>query len=101
MAPVSYDSQPNKCPPATHTISLLKTAIAPISAEGSRIQGNILFDDGSQRSFVTEEVAVKLNLKPASNELITVALFGAEYTLSQHLSVAIYVLKLSLGKEFQ
>ena len=88
MASVSYDSQPNKCLPATHTISLLKTAIAAISAEGSRIQGNILFDDGSQRSFVTEEVAVKLNLKPASTELVTVAPFGAEYTSSQRLSVA-------------
>jgi len=63
-------------------------AIAPINAEGSRIQGNILFDDGSQRSFVTEKVAAKLNFKPSSTVLVTAAPFGAEYTSSQHLSVA-------------
>ena len=98
MAPVSYDSQSNKCPPTTHTISLLKTAIAPISANGSRIQGNILFDDGSQRSFITEEVATKLNLKPFSTELIAVAPFGAEYTSSQRLSVACVCVETESGE---
>ena len=70
----------------------LKTAVAPISAEGLRIRGNILFDNGSQRSFVTEEVATQLNLKPSGSENITVAPFGAEYMSSQCLSVAcVYV----------
>ena len=34
MAPVSHSSLSKKCPPTTNTISLLKTAIAPISVEG-------------------------------------------------------------------
>ena len=92
VAPVSYGAHSSKCPPTTNTISLLKTAIAPISSEGLRIQGHILFDDGSQRSFITEEVAIKLNLKPTNSEHIAVAPFGAEYTTAQQLSVAcVYV----------
>ena len=39
------------------TISLLKTAIAPVIGEGVRIHGNILFDEGSQHSFITKEIA--------------------------------------------
>ena len=60
VAPVLYGAHSNKYPPTTNTNSLLKTAIhvAPISSEGLRIQGNILFDDGSQRLFITEEVAI-------------------------------------------
>ena len=65
VAPLSYGAHSNKCPPTT--ISLLKTAIAPISSEGLRIQRNMLFDDGS-RLFITEEVAIKLNLKPTNSE---------------------------------
>lgn len=92
MAPVSHGSHSNTCPPTTSTISLLKTAVAPISAEGLWIRGNILFDDGSQRSFITEQAATKLNLKPSGSEHIAVAPFGAEYTSAQHLSVAcVYV----------
>ena len=100
MAPVSYSSLSKKCPPTTNTISLLKTAIAPISAEGLRIQGNILFDDGSQRSFITKEVATKLNLKPNNSEHIAVAPFGAEYTSAQRLSVACVFVETKSGERY-
>ena len=96
MAPVSYDS--NKSPLTTNTISLLKTAVAPISAEGLRIQGNVLFDDGSQSSFITEEVAIKLKLKPTTSEHIAVAPFGAEYTSAQHLSVTCAYVETNSGE---
>ena len=101
VAPVSYGAHSNKCPPTTNTITLLKTAIAPISSEGLRIQGNILFDDGSQRSFITEEVAIKLNLKPTNSEHIAVAPLGAEYTTAQHLSVACVYVETESGKVYQ
>ena len=84
VTPVSYGAHSNKCPPTTNTISLLKTAIAPISSEGLHIQGNILFDDGS-RLFITEEVAIKLDLKPTNSEHTAVAPFGTEYTTAQQL----------------
>ena len=76
-----------QCPP-TSSISLLKTAIALISAEGLQLQGNILFDEGSQCSFITEDTAKQLHLKPTNTEHIAVAPFGAEYTSAQHLTVA-------------
>ena len=34
---------------------------------------HILFDEGSQRSFITEEVAKRLNLKPIHSEHIAIA----------------------------
>ena len=92
MAQVSHGSHSNTCSPTTSTISLLKTAVAPISAEGLPIRGNILFDDGSQHSFITEEVATRLNLKLFGSEHIAVAPFGAEDTSAKHLSAAcVYV----------
>ena len=98
MAPVSHGSHSNTCPPTTSTISLLKTVVAPISAEGLRIRGIILFDDGSQHSFITEEVATRLNLKPSSSEHIAVAPFWAEDTSAQHLSVACVYVKTESGE---
>ena len=41
----------------------------------------ILFDKGSQHSFITEEVAKRLNLKPIHSEHIAVAPFGAEHII--------------------
>ena len=64
MAPLLHNSHSNKCPPTVNN-NLLKTVIAPINANGLRIQGNILFDDGSQCLFITEKVATNLNLKPS------------------------------------
>ena len=98
VAPVSYGAYSNKCPPTTNTITLLKTPIAPHSSEGLRIQGNILFDDGSRCSLITEEVAIKLNLKPTNSEHIAVAPFGAEYMTAQHLSVACVYMETESGE---
>ena len=98
LTPVSCESQQTKqTATTTTTISLLKTAIAPISAEGLQISGNILFDEGSQRSFVTEEIAKRLNLKPIQSEHIAVAPFGAEYISAQHLLVAQINIETSTG----
>ena len=55
-APVDHSAQNTKENTYT-TVTLLKTAIAPVIGEGIRVQGNILFDEGSQRSFITVETA--------------------------------------------
>ena len=44
--------------------------------------------EGSQRSFITEVAAMKLNLKPINVEYIAVAPFGATRTTAQHLAVS-------------
>ena len=65
----------------------MKAAIAPISAKGIQIQGNTLFDEGSQRSFITREAATKLNLTPTNTEQVAIAPFGAEHTTPQPIAV--------------
>ncbi|XP_060592650.1 uncharacterized protein LOC132747318 [Ruditapes philippinarum] len=54
---------------------LLKTAIAQVSSQDYTITTNILFDEGAQRSFITEELAEKLKLKPNGSDTITLASF--------------------------
>lgn len=85
--PVLHGTCPSKDYSAPKTLSLLKTAIAPISAKGLQIQGNILFDEGSQRSFITKDTANKLNLRPTKTEQVAIAPFGAEHTSLQPTAV--------------
>ncbi|VDI47902.1 Hypothetical predicted protein [Mytilus galloprovincialis] len=56
---------------------LLKTAIAPITYDKTHFNtANILFDEGAQRSFITQEMADLLNLRPHRKEAITISGFG-------------------------
>lgn len=57
---------------------LLKTAIAPmpVSANGTTASANILFDEGSQRSFISQDMVTKLQLQPTTTETLNVASFG-------------------------
>jgi len=59
---------------------LLKTAIAPTPTifEGTTIDSNILFDEGSQRSFISQDLSSKLGLQPYDRESILLSSFGAE-----------------------
>ena len=57
---------------------LLKTAIAPITFENTTIESNILFDEGSQRSFILQDIAQKLGLQSHARESISLTSFGAE-----------------------
>ena len=60
------------------SVCLLKTAIADISAGSITVEGHILFDEGAQRSFITQELADKLQLKLTGHENVSVASFGAQ-----------------------
>jgi len=44
------------------SVYLLKTVIANVSAGQSTVEGHILFDEGAQRSFITQELANQLQL---------------------------------------
>ncbi|XP_061184416.1 uncharacterized protein LOC133192421 [Saccostrea echinata] len=55
---------------------LLKTAIAPVSHENQTTDANILFDEGSQRSFITEKLANELEITQRKSEAIKLATFG-------------------------
>ena len=74
---------------ATYTsVCVLKTAIAQVSSPTTTTEGNILFDEGAQRSFVTQKLADELQLQPTHSETISVSLFGAQVSSSRRLEVA-------------
>ena len=67
---------------------LLKTVVATItSSSHAETKANILFDEGSQHSFLTEELTDFLSLKPYMKENISLAAFGANK--SHHKSMAV------------
>ena len=45
-------------------ICLLKTAVATVANKSTQVDANILFDEGSQRSFATQVLIDKLQLQP-------------------------------------
>ena len=59
---------------------LLQTAQATVYGEdeGKKMRVNILFDGGSQRSYVTEELRKKLGLKGEKKETVNVNTFGTD-----------------------
>ena len=42
--------------------------IAKISAGHTTVEGYILFDEGAQRSFITQELADQLQIQPINHE---------------------------------
>ena len=82
-------------PPATATslhlagnnICLLKTAVATISASGTCVEANILFDEGSQRSFITKSLADCLQLQTYATEELSISTFGAQTSQIRKLDV--------------
>lgn len=78
------------------SVCLLKTAIADISAGYTTVEGHILFDKGAQHSFITQELADKLQLQPIRYENICVSSFGAQVSAPRRLAVAsvlVHILK--------
>ena len=59
-----------------HTPVLLKTAVASVGSHNNHVSAHILFDEGSQRSFITSEAATKLDLKPETQETTSLSTFG-------------------------
>ena len=55
---------------------LLKTAIAFVRVGNTRVSANILFDEGAQRSFVTEALAAQLGANPHHTECLSISSFG-------------------------
>ena len=74
--------------PSYTSICLLKTAIANVSSTTTTAEGNILFDEGAQRSFITQKLADELQLQPTHQEIISVSSFGAQVSPSRSLAVA-------------
>ena len=77
---------------------LLKTAVAPVIAGNVKTQANILFDEGAQRSFISEEMASELQITPTSTADIAVASFGTTSSTPQKLGVATVSIETESGE---
>ena len=49
-------------PPSQTNSCLLETAVAMVSTSNVTMEGNLIFDEGAQRSFITQDLATNLNL---------------------------------------
>ena len=75
----------------SHTPVLLKTAVASVGSHNNHVNAHILFDEGSQRSFITSDVAIKLDLKPETQETISLSTFGGNTSLKRIDTATIYL----------
>lgn len=76
------------CTAPKNTVGVLKTAVAPVIANGIKTHANILFDEGAQRSFISAELANELHISPTSHADIAMASFGTNSMTHQKLGVA-------------
>ena len=71
-----------------HRSTLLKTAISPVEHHGRTVCAHILFDEGSQRSFVTGDLARQLLLTPEKEETISLSAFGGTSSSVKRVAVS-------------
>ena len=75
------------------TACLLKTAIATVVNDDLQAEANILFDEGSQRTFITEKLANMLALLPHKSEHINLSSFGSSQPLYRQLNNVVFHIK--------
>ncbi|XP_065920284.1 uncharacterized protein [Dysidea avara] len=76
---------------------LLKTAIALVRVGNKRISANVLFDEGAQRSFVTETLAAQLGASPHHKESLAISSFGGSTSLNNQVSLVNFILETTEG----
>ena len=84
----STDSQTSVLFNPSSSICLLKTAVATVRTDKSSATAKILFDEGAQRSFISQTLADSLQLSPSRQEKVCLSSFGAETKSSQSLGIA-------------
>ena len=88
-SPLENKESPTTTPPATfsstsiqhlnenkYKSTLLKTAISPIEHNGLLTSAHILFDEGSHRSFITNNLARSMGLTIDRQETLSLSTFG-------------------------
>ena len=86
-------------PSASHdNVCLLKTAVATVINKGAQTEANILFHEGSQRSFLSQPLADKLAIQPLRKETIHLSSFGSKYPFTKLMEVAHIQIKTRSGQ---
>ena len=88
-------------PPQRNNVCLLKTAVATVSNGRRNAEAYVLLDEGSQRSFITSDLAKILELQPSGQETINISHFGATHPANQVLDVATINLLTKSGETVQ
>ena len=76
---------------------LLKTAVAPVRVHNTCVSANILFDEGAQRSFVTEALAMQLGADPCRAESLSISSFGGSTTVKDTVKLINLMLETHVG----
>ena len=71
--------------------------ITTISSSDISLEGNILFDEGAQRSFISQEMATKLNLQPNNKDSISLASFVSNAAAHRKLPIAVVQVHTTAG----
>ena len=79
----------------------LKTAIAQISSTNCSSDDNSLFDEGSQRSFITESMTNRIQLERTGTKEVHIASFGTSTQNVRHFDTAPVYLHTALPAEFK
>ena len=90
-------TQPLVCSDNCNPMCLLKTAVAVVRVENKRMLTNILFDEGAQRSFVTQALANQLSATPHRKENLLISSFGGASTPSNQVGSINLVLETDVG----
>ena len=80
-----------------NTVCLLKTTITTVINGSIQAEANILFDEGSQRPFLTEQLTHLLEVVPHNSEHISLTSFGSTKPVLRCLDNVIINLKTSTG----
>ena len=80
-----------------HSGVLLKTAIATVGIKETAVDAAILFDEGSQKSFITQQLADHLQLPVDAIEMLHIASFGGITTRVQHVNRSTIYVKTDNG----
>ena len=85
-------------PPPQNAACLLKTAVATIRHGPNHTRASLMFDEGSQRSFITESLVTTLALQSHCKKDITTLSFRAQHQLSKQINVAVVHLVTPTGQ---
>ncbi|VDI52456.1 Hypothetical predicted protein [Mytilus galloprovincialis] len=77
---------------------LLKTAVAQVMSVNNTAETNILFDEGAQRSFITADLATKLNVQKEGSENLNIVSFGNKTSCIRNLDKTTVQLKANNGE---
>ncbi|XP_040064349.1 uncharacterized protein LOC120838474 [Ixodes scapularis] len=80
---------------------LLQTVTASVEGKNRKKRARILFDSGSQRSFITEELSRSLGFKLLGTEILTVGVFGGKNRERTYRRVRVILRNQHNGKKYK